>query len=77
MKVIKFSDFSINENENKTEHYMFRENLSHIKRFVDELLEHDINKTETILKEHDWIEDHITTAKTDIEQVFDFLTDKE
>ena len=55
------------------ENYMFFSNLETIKRLVDELLQMDRSEIDTMLKEHDWASDHITSSKDDIEEVFDFI----
>ena len=53
--------------------YMFFSNLKTIKRLVDELLQMDESKIDTMLDEHDWASDHISGAKDDVEEVFDFI----
>ena len=76
-----FENFSSNENkENKfiqehqeTKNYMFFGNLKTIKRLVDEMLEMDESKLDSILSEHNWALDHIATSKDDVEEVFNFL----
>jgi hypothetical protein len=60
--------------EQESVNYMFFSNLEQIKRQCELLLELDHNKVdEILLKGHDWADDHITEAKTNIDQVFDFL----
>jgi hypothetical protein len=59
------------------ENYMFFSNLETIKRLVDELLQMDRTEIDTMLKEHDWASDHITSSKDDIEEVFDFIAGHE
>jgi hypothetical protein len=59
--------------ENHEGNYMFFSNLETIKRLVDELLEMDRAEIDTMLNEHDWASDHITSSKDDIEEVFDFI----
>ena len=63
---------SVKENHEE-ENYMFFSNLETIKRLVDELLQMDRTEIDTMLKEHDWASDHITSSKDDIEEVFDFI----
>jgi hypothetical protein len=54
--------------------YMFFQNLKTIKQMVDELLELDEQMVDSILASgHDWAEDHITTSKDDVEEVYNFL----
>jgi hypothetical protein len=60
--------------ENKTENYMFFSNLKQIQRQCQMLLELDPMIIEDILQNgHDWADDHITVAKENMDQVFDFL----
>ena len=63
---------SIKENHEEG-NYMFFSNLETIKRLVDKLLEMDKTEIDTMLKEHDWASDHITSSKDDIEEVFNFI----
>lgn len=53
--------------------YMFFGNLETMKRLIDELLQMDPSKLDSILTEHDWASDHISVATENLEQVFDFL----
>lgn len=58
----------------KTENYMFFSNLEQIKRQCEMLLDLDKSIVEQILQDgHDWADDHISEAKTNIDQVFDFM----
>ena len=61
--------------ENKGElNYMFLGNLKTIKRLVDELIQMDPVKVDSILKDgHDWAVDHIATSVDDIQEVHNFL----
>lgn len=60
--------------EQKTGNYMFFSNLEQIKRQCELLLEIDENKVNEILNNgHDWADDHITVAKENLDQVFDFM----
>ena len=60
--------------EDKTENYMFFSNLKQIQRQCQMLLELDPMIIEDILQNgHDWADDHITVAKENMDQVFDFL----
>ena len=59
-----------NENQN----YMFFSNLKQLKRQCDMLLEMDELVVNNILNNgHDWADDHITVAKENMDQVFDFF----
>ena len=60
--------------EQKTGNYMFFGNLQQIKRQCELLLELDENTVNQILNNgHDWADDHITVAKENMDQVFDFM----
>jgi hypothetical protein len=61
-------------NEQKTGNYMFFGNLEQIKRQCELLLQLDENKVNEILTNgHDWADDHVSSAKENMDQVFDFL----
>ena len=60
--------------ESYTENYMFFSNLKQMRRQIDMMLEMDPNMIEEILQGgHDWADDHISEAKTNMDQVFDFF----
>ncbi len=60
--------------EQKTGNYMFFGNLEQIKRQCELLLELDENQINELLNNgHDWADDHITVAKENLDQVFDFI----
>jgi hypothetical protein len=66
------------QEEPKTDRYMFFSNLEQIHRQTGILLEKDSNMISEILDNgHDWAQDHIATAKESIDQVFDFLMNEE
>jgi len=61
------------ENEGSSR-YMFFSNLEQMKRQCEMLLEMDQDEIESILDGgHDWAQDHISEAKNNMDQVFDFL----
>jgi len=61
-------------NEQKSERYMFFSNLEQIRRQCDLLLDFDRSTVESILDNgHDWAQDHISEAKNNMDQVFDFM----
>ena len=61
-------------NEQKSERYMFFSNLEQMRRQCDLLLDLDRSEVESILDNgHDWAQDHISEAKNNMDQVFDFL----
>jgi hypothetical protein len=81
-KVIKLTETDLQKLVNKVlkeaehEHsrYMFFSNLEQIKRQAELLLELDDEVINQILENgHDWADDHITVAKENMDQVFDFL----
>ncbi len=54
--------------------YMFFSNLTQIARQCKMLLEMDPQMIDDILNNgHDWADDHVTEAKTNMDQVFDFF----
>jgi hypothetical protein len=53
---------------------MFFSNLEQMKRQCEILLDMDQDMVESILDNgHDWAQDHISEAKNNMDQVFDFL----
>ena len=60
--------------EHESSRYMFFSNLEQMKRQCEILLDMDHNEIESILDNgHDWAQDHISEAKNNMDQVFDFL----
>jgi len=58
----------------ETNNYMFFSNLKQMKRQCEILLKLNENAVNTVLNDgHDWADDHITVAKENIDQVFDFM----
>jgi len=81
-KVIKLSESdlkklvlrALKEAEHEHNRYMFFSNLEQMKRQAEKLLELDHDKIHAILENgHDWADDHITVAKENLDQVFDFM----
>ena len=82
-KVVKLteSDLSrivkkvLNEShEDYSDRYMFFSNLEQMRRQCDMLLELDQDMVTEILDDgHDWAQDHISEAKNNMDQVFDFM----
>jgi hypothetical protein len=61
------------ENE-MTENYMFFSNLQQIHRQCEMLLKMDKEKLDSIIQNgHDWADDHVSEAKNNMDQVFDFF----
>jgi hypothetical protein len=60
--------------QQETENYMFFSNLKQIARQCKMLLEMDEEMVDQILQDgHDWADDHVSEAKTNMDQVFDFM----
>jgi hypothetical protein len=54
--------------------YMFFSNLQQIKRQCEMMLDMDPDMIDKIIQDgHDWADDHISEAKTNMDQVFDFF----
>jgi len=66
---------NIEENfESGNENYMFFGNLENISKMAEEILEMDQEVVDDILMTgHDWAEDHISSAKENIQQVYEWL----
>jgi len=80
MRTIKLKESDINRlvkkvlSEQEQTNYMFFSNLEQIKRQCEMLLEMDRDMIDEILTNgHDWADDHITEAKVNMDQVFDFI----
>lgn len=62
------------EGDMETNRYMFFSNLEQIKRQCEILLDMSVDEISQILDNgHDWADDHISEAKNNMDQVFDFL----
>ena len=60
--------------DKESSRYMFFSNLKQMKRQCEILLDMDHDMVEDILDHgHDWAQDHISEAKNNMDQVFDFL----
>lgn len=67
-KIVNESDYG------KIKNYMFFSNLEQMIRQAQQLLELDPMDVEELLcNGHDWADDHITVAKENLDQVFDFM----
>ena len=66
---------AIQENDGGGEtNYMFFSNLEQLHRQTKLLMELDPDKVnETLNNGHDWADDHVTVAKENLSQVFDFM----
>jgi hypothetical protein len=80
-KIVKLTERDLNHlvmkvlKEQEVADYMFFSNLQQIKRQCEILLEMDPQQIDEIINEggHDWADDHVTEAKNNMDQVFDFL----
>jgi hypothetical protein len=79
-KIIKLTESDLNKlvkkvlKEQEVADYMFFSNLQQIKRQCEILLELDPHQIDEIINNgHDWADDHVTEAKNNMDQVFDFL----
>ena len=81
-KIVKLTENDLNrlvkkvikESEQQVENYMFFSNLKQMMRQCKLLLELDPQMVDEILQNgHDWADDHVTEAKTNMDQVFDFI----
>ena len=82
MKTVKLTESDLNrivkkvltEQEVENANYMFFSNLKQMKRQIEMMMEMDPNMIDDIIQNgHDWADDHISEAKTNMDQVFDFL----
>ncbi len=64
---------ALEESGQKPENYMFFGNIEQMARQCNLLMKEDHTRIDSILKEHDWAQDHIAEAKSLLDQVFDFL----
>ena len=80
-KIVKLTERDLNHlvmkvlKEQEVADYMFFSNLQQIKRQCEILLKMDPQQIDEIINEggHDWADDHVTEAKNNMDQVFDFL----
>jgi hypothetical protein len=74
---ISGEDFKLLQKEGgdgRTENYMFFSNLKQMHRQIELLMEINPQVIDMILQNgHDWADDHVTEAKTNMDQVFDFI----
>ena len=66
---------SVKEGEDgEVENYMFFSNLKQMHRQIEILMQMNPAIIDMILQNgHDWADDHISEAKTNVDQVFDFI----
>ena len=64
----------LKEQDEEQANYMFFSNLKQLARQCKMLLEMDPEMIDQILLDgHDWADDHVTEAKVNMDQVFDFI----
>ena len=64
----------LNEQEVEVANYMFSSNLQQMKRQIEMMMEMDKEVVnEIIINGHDWADDHVSEAKNNLDQVFDFM----
>jgi hypothetical protein len=78
IKITESQYIKLLKEQSKGENYMFFSNLKQMRRQLDIMLnEFNPNMVNDILNNgHDWADDHITEAKVNIDQVFDFFMNK-
>lgn len=70
-------DKNLTEGQGMEENYMFFSNLEQIKRQCESLLKMDPQVLDSIIQDgHDWADDHVSEAKTNMDQIFDFFMNK-
>lgn len=79
-KIVKLTEKDITNlvkkvlSEQELENYMTFSNLEQIRRQADMLLKMDPAVIDKIIQDgHDWADDHISEAKNNMDQVFDFF----
>jgi len=83
MRVVKITETELaklvvkvlsEDHEGRNNRYMFFQNLEQMKRQCDLLLNLDEHTVSQILDDgHDWADDHVSEAKNNLDQVFDFM----
>ena len=81
MKIVKITESQLRKmvsdvvkEQKSEENYMFFSNLDQIERQCKMLREMDSKVIDNILSNgHDWADDHMTEAKSLMDQVFDFI----
>ena len=79
-RLVKLTESDVNRlvkkvlREQEQSNYMFFSNLKQIKRQCEMMLEMDHSQIDEIIQNgQEWADDHISEAKTNIDQVFDFF----
>jgi segregation and condensation protein B len=62
------------EHHKHEKNYMFFKNLYAMKKCIDEIMAMDKDLLDDLIENgHDWASDHITSAKDDVQEVFDWI----
>lgn len=79
-RIVKITESDLNRlvqkvlREQEVENYMTFSNLEQMRRQIDLLLKEDPKMIDEIIQNgHDWADDHISEAKNNMDQVFDFF----
>lgn len=77
-KKIKSNKTVVKEgNDMNVTNYMFFGNIEQMHRQLGLLMELDPQMVDSILQDgHDWADEHVSEAKTNLDQVFDFMMNK-
>lgn len=74
MDIKKYTEYDTDTEHNN---YMFFQNLKILRDISDEILNMNQDEIDRLIDDkHDWIEDHVSTAKESVSQVYNFLNNK-
>lgn len=60
--------------DSELKHYMFFQNLSTVKHYLEEIMSMDKSKVDALLSDgHDWAVDHLSTSTDDLAEVTNWL----
>lgn len=65
-----------NQVHTEVPNYMVMQNVQQMIRQLQEISQMNEDELLSIMSEHPWAVDHLTTSKDDIEEVYNFLTNK-
>lgn len=73
-EIIKKHLYKVVKENESTENYMFFSNIQQIHRQCEMLMKMNPQELDQIIKDgHDWADDHVSEAKNNMDQVFDFF----
>jgi len=73
-EIIKKHLYKVVKENESTENYMFFSNIQQIHRQCEMLMKMNPQELDNIIKNgHDWADDHVSEAKNNMDQVFDFF----